>query len=172
MRTAYQQIAFKLETREYDMFKSFAKRLDMSPYTVIRHLVKTWAAADSLARRVEEGKANDREAFSDLGNLVEGARLVSQVNVAFQDALKQVVAHYGVVMDPPTEKRDGVLILRISQICTLPQGIEGATSSHGNGKAEERSAKPLVRRRRIRPAALRAPRVPAPELTPSNGRQV
>lgn len=92
----YKQVAFKVEPKEYENFEAFARRLGLPPYTMMRLLVESWASAEELMRRLEEGTTSEPEAFAELGKLIERIKTIAKLNGVFGDIMKRVYDHYGV----------------------------------------------------------------------------
>ena len=96
MGSGYKQVTFKVDPRDYENYEEFAKRLGLSPYSMMKLLVETWAGAEELWRRLESGRTNQPEAFAELGRLIEHAQKVARLNGVFQDCMKRAAAHYGI----------------------------------------------------------------------------
>jgi hypothetical protein len=99
MTTEQRQIAFKIDARQYELFASFTRRLELSPYGMMKIWVETWAGAEELMQRIQSGSTNQPEAFAELGRLVERFKTVMRLNGVLEEAIELVYAHYGVKQD-------------------------------------------------------------------------
>lgn len=101
MPADYRQVTFKVTPRLYELFTAFTRRLELQPYTMLRDLVESWAAAEDLMQRVEQGTTQQPEAFAELGRLVERIKTVMRLNGVFEEAVERIYAHYGVKAEFP-----------------------------------------------------------------------
>jgi len=96
MKMPYKQVAFKVEPKQYENFEAFAKRLGLPPYTMMKLLIESWASAEELMQRLEQGTTSEPEAFAELGRLIERIKTIAKLNGVFGDIMKRVYDHYGV----------------------------------------------------------------------------
>lgn len=96
MSQELKQATVKVEPRVYDNYVAFAKRLGFTPYQMLKLVIESWAGAEDLLQRMESGKTNEPEAFTELGHLVGHAKNVARLNGMFEDCMRRVAAHYGV----------------------------------------------------------------------------
>lgn len=107
MKVPYKQVAFKVEPKEYENFEAFAKRLGLAPYTMMKLLVESWAGAEELMRRLEQGTSGEPEAFAELGRLVERIKTVARLNGVFSEIMTRVCDHYGLKLPIAEETKGG-----------------------------------------------------------------
>jgi len=70
-------------------------------------LVESWASAEVLMRRLEQGTTNEPEAFAELGRLVERIRTVAKLNGVFGDIMQRICDHYGLKLPIASEIKEG-----------------------------------------------------------------
>ncbi|MFW6112660.1 MAG: hypothetical protein ACOC6S_03715 [Chloroflexota bacterium] len=96
MTQALKQASVKVQPRVYNNYVAFAERLGFTPYQMLKLVIETWAGAEDLLQRMDSGKTNEPEAFSELGQLVGHAKEVARLNGLFEDCMMRVAARYGV----------------------------------------------------------------------------
>jgi len=107
MKEVYKQVAFRVDPKEYQYFEAFAKRLELSPYAMMKLLVESWAGAELLMRRLEQGTASEPEAFAELGRLIERIKTVTKLNGIFSEIMQRVCNHYGVKLPAAAKTKGG-----------------------------------------------------------------
>lgn len=107
MKQPYRQVAFKVELNQYEAFEAFARRLGLAPYTMLKLLVESWAGAEQLMRRLEQGTASEPEGYTELGRLLERIKTVARLNGLFTEMMQRVADHYGLKISITSQSGEG-----------------------------------------------------------------